>query len=453
VKSEIKSISPVRREATVVIEEDVIRREESVVLQSFAQDIKIPGFRKGKVPPALIRTRYAKELTEQVDKAVTSKVFDDMVKENNWEIFSLVKFDVQNTSEGNKELNFIVDLKPIFELFDYKNIEINQPEITVSEEEIAEATEQLRDHYADYREVKRPIQKGDFVRLRYEGIFEDGTKVIDSIPGLPIWAEQKDIWKEVANENTPGMEALTVGTLNMEVDGEKDIEIEFPADFEVFELKEKKVTYHVKIFEIREKILPELDAAFFEKLKVKDFDELRGQLAVGLKNRKLQVLRLEQRESVVQKILDSASFEIPESAIQYEQMHVLHSFVKHQIYEGMTAEMFANNKEKLFEDTQTLARDRAKVNFILEKIAEQEKITLTEADLNQMIAQEASMLHMTPNQLIEEIKNNRERIQDLRRRAIFGKTIDFILLSNLKGNPLSTEAHLESTVSDDSNVQ
>jgi FKBP-type peptidyl-prolyl cis-trans isomerase (trigger factor) len=88
----------------------------------------------------------------------------------------------------------------------------------------------------------------------------------------------------------------------------------------------------------------------------------------------------------------------------------------------------------LFDDTQELSRDRAKINFILEKIAEREKITVTEAEMNQMIIQEASMLRMEPNQLIEEIKNNRERIQDLQRRAVFGKTLDFILLSNLKRN-------------------
>jgi trigger factor len=452
VKSEIKSISSVRREATVVIEKDAIQREENTVLQSFVRDVKIPGFRKGKVPTALVKTRYAKELTEQIDKTVASKTFDDIVKENRWEIFSLVKFDVQDTPEGNKELNFIVDLKPTFELLDYKNIEINQPEITVSDEEIAEAIERLRNYHADYQEVKRPIQKGDFVRLQYEGILEGGTKAIDLIPEIPIWAEQKNTWEEAANENAPGIRAITTGILDMEIDGEKDVEMEFPADFEITQLQGKKVAYHVKIFEIREKILPELDGTFFEKLKVKDLDELKTQLAADLKNRKLQALRFEQRENIVQKILDSASFEVPESAVQYEQIHIMHNFVERQIHEGMTAETFANNKDKMFGDSRELAHDRAKVNFILEKIVEKEAITLTDAELNQMIVQEASMLRTTPAQLVEEIKNNHERVQDLRRRAIFGKTIDFILISNLKRSPSPVESPTEDTSSNDSAV-
>jgi trigger factor len=206
----------------------------------------------------------------------------------------------------------------------------------------------------------------------------------------------------------------------------------FPADFKITELQEKKVTYRVKIFEIREKILPELNDIFFEKLKVKNFDELKGQLADNIKNRRLQALRFEQRGSIVQKMIDSATFEIPESAVQYEQIHVIRHYVERQIHEGMTAEMFQNNRDKLLEDTLELSRDRARVNFILEKIAEREKITITEAEVNQMIMQEASMLRTTPHQLVEEIKNNHERIQELQRRALFGKTLDFILISNLK---------------------
>ncbi|MDR1590731.1 MAG: trigger factor [Puniceicoccales bacterium] len=431
-KSEIKSVNSVRKEAVVRIEKDIIQKEENVVLQSFARDVKIPGFRKGKVPPTVIKSRYAKELAEQIDKTIASKTLDDVVKENDWEIFSVLQFDVKNTPDGTKELHFTVDLKPVFELIDYKNIAIEQPEITVSDEEIAKTLEQFCNHHADYRVAKRPVQKGDFVRLQYEGTFTDGAKVVDLIPKMPIWAEQKNTWEEAANEQSPGIRAITAGILGMEINGEKDVEMDFPADFEIAELQGKKVIYHVKIFEIREKILPELDDVFFEKLKIKDLDELKTQLATDIKNRKLQTLRFKQRESIVEEMLNNISFEIPESAVQYEQINIMRNFVERQIHEGMTAEMFENNKDKLLEDTRELARDRAKINFILEKIAEKEKIALTEMEMQQMIVQEASMLRMAPEQLVSEIKNKQERIQDIRRRAIFGKTLDFVLSSNLK---------------------
>jgi trigger factor len=344
----------------------------------------------------------------------------------------MVKFDVKRTSDGGRELKFIVDLKPTFELLDYKNLTIDEPEITVSDEDISGAIEQIRNHHADYREVKRPIQAGDFVRLQYTGTLEDGTKIIDLIPKAPIWAEQKNTWEEAGSRDAPGIPAIIQGIIAMEVDGERAIRMEFANDFELPELRGKKVIYHVKIFEIREKILPQLDATLFEKLKVKDRDELKERLTIDLRNRKLQKLRFEQRESVVQKMIKSATFDIPETAIEYEQMYVIRNFVERQVREGVAAEVIQNYSDKLLEDTRELAQDRARVNFVLEKIAEKEQISCSEQDLSQMIMQEASMLRIAPDQLIAILKENRERAQDLQRRALFGKTLDFVLSSNLK---------------------
>ncbi|MDR3317596.1 MAG: trigger factor [Puniceicoccales bacterium] len=435
-ESEIKSISSVQKEVVVLVERADIQREEDTILQSFARNAKIPGFRKGKVPLTLIKTRCVKELEEQLDKAVASKVYEDILKENQWDVFSLVRLDVKNTPEGDKELNFIVDLKPIFELIDYKNMEIDQPEIIVTDEESSNAIEQIRNHHAEYKEVKRPIQKGDFVRLQYTGRFEDDTNIIDLIPKKPMWAEQKNTWEEAGSEDASSIKVISDGIIGMEGDQEKDIEMDFPADFEVSELQAKKVIYHIKIFEVREKTLPELDNVFFEKVKVKDFDDLKEWLSGEIKKRKAQIQRFEQREEIVQKMLDSATFEVPESSVQYEQIHIIRNFVERQLHEGMTPEMIQNNKDKLYADSKDLAYDRAKVNFILEKIAEKENVVVNEKEIGQMIIQEASMLHMPPDQLISELKSNSERAQDLQRRALFGKTLDFVLVTNLKGNNL-----------------
>jgi trigger factor len=432
VKSEIKSISSVRKEVVVTIEKAMIQREENSVLQSFSRDVKIPGFRQGKVPVALIKSRYAKELEERVDKNVLSKAYDEIVKENNWDIFSLAKFDVRNTPDGGKELTFIVDLKPEFELFDYKNIVLEEPEIEVSDAEIEETIEKIRHHHADYRAVDRPVRRGDFVRLQYVGRLDDGTKMLDIVPQKPIWAEQTNTWEEAGSADSPGIKALIEGIIAMEVDGEKDIEVDFAADFEVPEIQGKKAIYHVKIFEIREKILPDLDAEFFEKLKIKDLEELKARLERDIRGRKVQMQRFEQRETIVQKMIDSATFEIPESAAQFEQIYILRHLIERQIHEGTPPEMIQNNREKLHEETQEIALDRAKVNFILEKIAQKENIAVSEREIDRMIIQEAAARRISPDQLIAELRENSERNRDLYRRALFGKTLDFVLLSNLK---------------------
>jgi trigger factor len=215
--------------------------------------------------------------------------------------------------------------------------------------------------------------------------------------------------------------------------------MKFAADFEVVELQGKTVKYHLQVSEIRERVLPELDRAFFEKIKVKDLEAFKKHVLEDLRKHKLQTLRFEQREAIVKQIIERATFEIPESAESYEQMQLLRNFIEQQLHGGVKPEIIQQNQAQLVEDTKKLAHDRAKINFILEKIAAIEKIVVTEDEMQQMIYQEAAMLRISPDQLVTEIRKDQERIRELQRRALFGKTLDFILTLNLKKNPVGEE--------------
>jgi trigger factor len=442
VKSEIKSINSVRKEAVVVVEKDVVQNEENLILQSFGHDVKVPGFRKGRVPSTLIKARYAKELDAQVNKALASKIFNDVVEENQWNLFSLAKFNVENVADGCKTFTFVIDLRPTFEPLDYKNIAIEQPAITVSDDEVLAMIEQIRHHHADYRNVERPIQQGDFVRLNYEGYFENGQKVSELLPSQGILGGQDSTWQEIGAESEYNgendiffhIDAVVDGLVAMKVDQEKTVTVVFPDTFSIPELQNKKVFYNIKVLEVREKVPPELDDAFFKKLNVESLEDLKARVLRDLQYQKLQQVRLEQRENIVQKMIESADFEVPETAVEYEHIQVMRNFLEQQIYKGATMEMLKSEGEDLYEETLELSKDRAKINFILEVIAHKENITITEKDMEQMIIQEASLLGITPDQLIAQLKKDKDRMQELQRRARFGKTLDFILLYNLKKN-------------------
>ncbi|UPA28217.1 MAG: trigger factor [Verrucomicrobiota bacterium] len=438
-KSDIKSINSVCKEAVVTVPQAVVQEEESSVLSTFAQQVKVPGFRKGKVPLSLIRSRYTKELGEQVDKTIAQKIFDDLVKEQSWDVFSLSKFTSKKLENGDREFTFTVDLKPTFELIDYKNIEIENPNVEVTDKEVDKAVEEIRNHHAEYNIVKRPAKKGDFVRLQYRGTFEDGTPIAEKVKVAPIWAAQDNTWEEAGNTESPGVKAIIEGIIGMSIDEEKDVDMTYPEDFEVEDLRGKKALYHVKVFEVREKILPELSDEFFKKIHEEDLKAFRQHVKENLKQRKIQTQRFEQRETVVRALIDQMNFEVPESSASYEQVHIVRGFIERQINEGVSIDEINANKDQLFEDTKELSHDRAKINFILEKIAELEKITLTNQELMQMVTQEAAMLRLSPDRFLNEIRNDRERIHDLQRRALFGKTLDFILVENLKRFPNFTD--------------
>ena len=140
----VTSISSVRKEVTTSVKKDDVINEENKVLQQFIKEVKIPGFRKGKVPSSIIKSRFSSDLEQQVDKELANQAFDHIQNKERFDLFSLVKFDVNNDDSGDKKITFIVDLKPTFELVDYKNLNIDEPEISVSEEDIDNAIKNIQ---------------------------------------------------------------------------------------------------------------------------------------------------------------------------------------------------------------------------------------------------------------------------------------------------------------------
>lgn len=437
-KYEINTINSVRKEAVITIAKEDVSRAEEKVLNYFCKDVKMPGFRKGKVPMSIVKSRFAKEVDEQLDKELANQAYTDLQKEENFNVFSIVKFDVNDDDDGNKIITITIDLKPEFELIDYKNIELNEPEIEVSEDDINEEIEGIRKYNAEFVETTEKAKAGDFVRLEYEGKFDDGSLVAEKIPQT-IFGSQKNTWEEAGETNRPGIKAIVEGIVGMGANDEKTVEMNFEGDEFPEDLRGKKVTYQLKVFEVRERKMPELNEEFFKKLNVTSLEDLKEKIKTNIHNRKLQELRFEQREFIVQKLLETVTFEVPESAQQLEQIHLIETIYRQQLGHSMTPEQLQEKHQEIFEETKEVSLDKAKINFILEKISEKENIKVSEQEMSQMIMQEAMLLRVTPEQLVNELKGNRDRIEDLQRRAIFGKTLDFVLMSNLKKNPEALE--------------
>jgi trigger factor len=432
VKSEIKDVGSVRKVFTMTISKDEAQNEENLLIKAISRDAKMPGFRKGHVPEAIVRAKFSKDVKARLDRQLYSRAMEFVTKEHNVRIFSVVKVDSNDKASGEKELVMTIDVKPDFKLIDYKNIEFEPISAEVSDDEIDNALEQIRNHNADYISVDREARKGDFLRLSYRGLLTDGSEISKLDAVLPIWGKQKSTWEEAGAEDSPGVKAIIDGIIGMKADEDREIETTFPEDFSVKALAGKTARYDVHVFEVREKVLPALDDRLFEKLRAKTIEELRTQIVNDLKARKVQMGRFEQREQLVRKLIDSVDFEVPESAVEHERIQIFRTFWERQVQEGVSPAELEKHKDVLYKDTEDIARNRAKINFILERIAIEEKITVSADELSQMIMQEASMLHTTPEKLVNEIKNDRIRIQDLQRRALFSKTLDFLIMENTK---------------------
>src|SRR5438093_6483658 len=243
-----------------------VAKEWDAIANSFARFAKIPGYRPGKAPGAVIDKRFRKEIQEVLTKKLISKSYHEAVEQEQLCVASLTNIeDVEFGEDKSMRFRATVVTAPEFELPDYKNIPVQLPDTKISEAEVEAAIERLRDQSADFVDVpERALQIGDFAVLDFEGSIEN--KPISEI--APQASKNlhggKKFWLHLAPENfLPKFCEQLVGLKASET---RLVIVGFPAEFPVKELAGKKADYAVTLHEIKEKVLPPIDDALAAKL-------------------------------------------------------------------------------------------------------------------------------------------------------------------------------------------
>ena len=189
----------------------------------------------------------------------------------------------------------------------------------------------------------------------------------------------------------------------------------------------KTAEYAIEIQEVRERILPALDAEFFKANRVDDLEGLKSQIRSSLKLQKERQNRATQRNQVTQALAEKVNFEPPSSLVEAETQGVLRQFIEENMRRGIPAEQFEKDKKELFEGARKAAANRVKVQLILAKIAEAEKITVTDRDIDLFIRNEAARSNRSPDKVAKELTKNREALRSVQQSIIFDKSVDFLV--------------------------
>ena len=234
-------------------------------------------------------------------------------------------------------------------------------------------------------------------------------------------------WEEAGAEGTPGVRAIVDGLIGMQANDEKEVSMEYPEDFKPEALAGKTVVYSLKAEEVREKVMPEMDEAFFESLQVKDEAELRERISENIQNKKQQQNANAERQQITEQLLKSVEFAVPESGIESETEAVLRDFMQRNLQQGATEADFEAHKEQLHEGATKAAHDRLKSRLILTKIAEKEKVQAENDDFGRLIMMEAQQSGQKPEKIVKEIQKDQARINRMRSDILLGKTMDLLL--------------------------
>lgn len=427
VKTDVTDINETRKSITISFTAEEVSAQESQLIKDFQRQAKVPGFRPGKAPENMVRTRFAKDIANELKNRVVSKAHQEGVSGSDLNIYGIVELNEGEIAAGSDaNITFTVDIVPEFELPSYEGLKVTSEPTDASDEDVEKMFNQILSQRAEFNVVEKAAAKGDYVRCGYEGKIGDDL-VADLVPDASMYGTQKTTWEEAGSEDAPGVRAVIDGLVGMKAGDEKEVTMDFPEDFEVVALAGKSAVYSLKAEEVREKVMPELTEDFFKSLQVKDEAELRKQIGENISNQKQQQNFQAERQQITEQLNAAVELALPESGVASETDSILRDFMQRNMQQGATAEDFEKQKEQLHQGASEAAAARLKSRFILGKIAEKEKIKVENEDFSRVIMNQAMQTGQKPDALVKELQKDQSRINQMRVDILIGKTMDLLI--------------------------
>ena len=405
---------------------DEVSKEWDAIADSFARIAKIPGYRPGKAPRAVIDKRFRKEIQEELTKKLVSKSYHDAIEREQLRVASLTNIeDIQFGEDKSMRFRATVVTAPEFELPDYANIPVQLANTGVSDAEMEAALERLRDQAADFVDVPgRELQRGNFAVLDFEGSV-DGKPISEIAPQASKNLQGgKKFWLHLTPDNF--LPKFCEQLLGQNRDETRLVIVNFPDDFAVKELAGKKADYAVTLREIKEKMLPPLDDALAAKLVPgKTLADLRQMIVHDIEHAKKHDVERAKESQIMKYLHEGTQFELPPPLVQNETRRALAELVRRNREAGVTDEMLKEKEKELIDGAAGLAAHRLKTNFILHRIAEREKIQVTKEDVDLRIRQEAARYDISPEKMRKELRQQ-DALDDVAEQVLLGKTLDFL---------------------------
>jgi trigger factor len=427
VNVEIKEAGDARKIVNVSFDTDEMSEKGKQVCKELSRIANIPGFRKGKAPEQIIRKKFASEITQELSRKVSTAAYEAVLDNKDIKVYSILKVEPGEVStDAPATIEVTVDIESDFELPKYEEFELTISPTDVKDEDVEKEIDSLRDQRASFEEVDRKVAKGDYVKCSYEGMLDD-SPVADLLPDKPMYGKQSNTWEEAGQAKGLGIDAIAQAVIGMKKDDKKDVEADFPKDFEVAPLAGKKVMYSLEIHEVREKKAPDAeDENFLKSLKVENIGDLKNKVKDDLLSRKERENIDGKRGQVTQKILEMPDFPLPQQAVEDESKAIFQSNAQRAMQQGAKQEDIEEKRDELWKEAQVQAQARVKITITLGRIAELEKVEVSNEDLAQAASREAMMMRTDPQAYVQELAKDQARINRLRQDVLHDKTLELV---------------------------
>ena len=388
------------KEVIIKIEGEDWKKALDKAFKKLNKTAKIDGFRPGKASKEVFIKRYGmSSLYMEASEASLDLAYEKMIKEaGDVVIVAQPDISVSAVTDDYVEFKFVLTLKPEVKLGKYKNLGIKKEEVKVTDEEVKEALEDMRKKYIENIDKEGNVENGDIAIIDFEG-FKDGV-------AFPGGKGENYSLKIGSNTFIPGFEDALIG---MKKGEEKYIDLTFPEDYHEEDLKGAKVVFKVKVNEIKEQKLPEFDKDFFEDLGMEgitNLEELNKQLKENILARKENESLNKFIDELLNKAVENMEVEVPNAMIAEEQNRIISQYEQNLQMQGITLEMFykfTNSDEAaLKEQVKEEAITRIKQRLLLEEVAKEEKIEITDEEADKDATTLASRYQMEKDEFLKE---------------------------------------------------
>ncbi|MGD9960522.1 trigger factor [Nocardioides sp.] len=419
-KSAVETLSPTRAKLTVEVPFEELKPSLDAAYKKIAQQINVPGFRRGKVPAAVIDRQVGRgAVLDEAINEMLPKAYIEAMQENNLQPLAQPEIEVTKL-EDNDLLEFTaeVDVKPEIELPSYDGLEAEVEDVAVTDEDVAEQVEALRERFGTLVDVERAAADGDFVTIDLKAT-QDGEVVEGAEVAGMSYKVGRGGMLDGLDEALAGMSAGDETTFSSELVGG--------------DLVGEPVEVLVSVSAVQEQELPEVDDEFAQLAS--EFDTAE-ELTADVRERLGRGKRLEQaaaaRDAVLEKLLEQVSIPLPESLVTDELNARRQNIEEQLVYAGLTMEKYLEDEGQTVEefeaDLDRRVRDSVAAQFILDEIAKKEELGIDQAELSQHLVRRAQQSGQDPQEFANHMFEH-NHIPDLVQEILRGKALATIVES------------------------
>jgi trigger factor len=380
-KVEVETVNDCKRELRIEVDQEDLKEDYDSVCNKYLRQARVPGFRPGKAPLSLIRQRFKDAIREDFLEVTIQKNFRSAAQSENLTPLQSPHIHDLSYSEG-QPLRFkaVFEVLPKLQINHYRGLEVERITADVREEEIEQSLRRIQERFAQYTPVEdRAAQAGDFAVISYTGSFPEGTE-----PSF----EARDIYCEIGGPET--LPAFTENLLGAETGSTKTFQIKYESEFPNKKLAGKRVDYMVQVQAIKLKRLPELnddlarDVGEFQSLA-----ELRNKVRDDIAAEKEQAARSQMQTRLLDRVIEANPFEVPDVLVQRQTENRFNDYVRALVMQGIHPQTLDVDWAQFQERQREQAIRDVKASLVLENIADQENLQVTDEEVDQEILRRA----------------------------------------------------------------